>query len=166
MGTVTLPSSAPAKTPAKTSFVRLAITWVSTHLWFAPIALALPIIAVYQNWSKSTQLRHEWAIEGPACPVVANPSPAATRHHKPARSFEYGDATLTRSFGAVTCGAVPENPWWPIASYRVCRFNNPGAIVVVTPRGRTVFEPKPGFPATVTLRRGVPSCVVAGDFTP
>lgn len=155
-----------ASDPAKPPFVRAAIAWVRSHLWFAPIALAAPFIAVYQNWSKSTQLEREWAIEGPACPVVANPSPVATRRHKPPRRFVYGDATLTRSFGAVTCGAVPENPWWPISSYRVCRFNNPGAIVVETPRGRTVFEVTPGAPATVTLRGGVASCVVAGDFTP
>ena len=162
-----LHSSVPPKSsPAKTPLFRAAIAWTVAHLWFTPIAVAIPTIAVYQNWSKSMTLRREWTVTGPACPVVPDPSPVATRRHKPPRSFTYGEATLTRSFGAVTCGAVPENPWWPVQSYRVCRFNNPGAIVVVTPTQRVVFEPTPGMPATVTLRRGVPSCVVAGDFTP
>ena len=65
----------------------------------------------------------------------------------------------------VSCGAVPENPLWPSTSYHVCRFNNPGAVVVTQGGRTTIFEPGVGRPATVTVRDGKASCVVAGWFS-
>ena len=129
-----------------------------------PILSALPAFIVFNNWAESKHLEKTWTIAGAACPVVATPSPAATRHHKPPTTFWYGDVRFTRSFGGAECGAVPENPFWPSTNYRVCRFNNPGAVTVYS-RGRTtVFQPPVGNPATVTVRRGQASCVIGGWF--
>jgi hypothetical protein len=137
---------------------------LSAVLFMVPLLCALPAYIVFQNWLESTTLKAEWTLKGPTCPMVAKPSPVATRRHRPPMTHWYGDVRFTRSFGAVSCGSVPENPLWPSKSYRVCRFNNPGAVQVFT-QGRTViFEPGPGQPATVTVRRGQASCVIAGGF--
>ena len=135
-----------------------------TVLILVPILSALPAFIVFNNWANSMSLRKAWTITGPACPVVSAPSPAATRHHKPPTTFWYGEARFTRSFGGATCGSVPENPWWPSQNYRVCRFNNPGAVTVLTQGRKTVFEPPVGNPATVTVRGGQASCVIGGWF--
>jgi hypothetical protein len=129
-----------------------------------PLLLAIPGFIVFKNWVESMSLKAEWTLKGPPCPRVARPSPVATRRHKPPMTFWYGDVRFTRSFGAVSCGAVPENPLWPSTNYRVCRFNNPGAVSVLAAGRTTVFEPGPGLPAAVTVRRGRASCVIAGGF--
>jgi hypothetical protein len=134
-------------------------------LALVPLLCALPAYVVFQNWVESTSLKHEWTFKGPPCPVVAQPSPVATRRHKPPTTFDYHEVSFTRSFGGASCGSVPENPLWPSVNYRVCRFNNPGAVVVEQGGQRTIFEPGPGQPATVTVRGGRASCVVAGWFS-
>ena len=133
-------------------------------LILAPILCALPAFIVFNNWAESTSLRKTWTITGPPCPVVAAPSPVATRRHKPPMSSWYGDVRFTRSFGAMSCGSVPENPFWPSTNYRVCRFNNPGAVSVFAAGHTVVFEPPVGRPATVAVRRGRASCVIGGGF--
>lgn len=129
-----------------------------------PLLLAIPTWVVFQNWVQSTSLKHQWTIKGPPCAEVAAPSRLATRRHKPPMTFWYGPVRFTRSFGAADCGAVPENPLWPSTNYRVCRFNNPGAVVILAEGRKVVFEPGLGLPATVTVRRGVATCVVGGGF--
>lgn len=137
---------------------------VAGFLFLAPLLCALPAYIVFQNWLESTTLKAQWTLKGPPCAVVATPSPVATRRHKLPMTHWYGDVRFTRSFGAVSCGAVPENPLWPSTNYRVCRFNNPGAVVVAAAGHTTIFEPGPGQPATVTVRHGRASCVIAGGF--
>lgn len=129
-----------------------------------PILCALPAFIVFKNFVETLSLRAEWTLKGPACAVVATPSPVATRRHKPPTTFDYGPVSWTRSFGGASCGAVPENPLWPSSNYHVCRFNNPGAVVVTQGAQKTIFEPGVGQPATVTVRGGKASCVVAGWF--
>ena len=130
----------------------------------APVLCAIPAFVVFKTWLEATSLKAEWSIAGPPCPVVAKPSPLATRRHKPPVTFPYHEASFTRSFGAASCGSVPESSIWPSESYRVCRFNNPGAVVVRTGGRAVVFEPGVGRPATVTVRRGQTSCVIGGWF--
>ena len=137
---------------------------LSTVLILVPILSALPAFIVFNNWANTMSLRKAWTIAGPACPVVATPSPTGTRHHKPPTTFWYGEARMTRAFGGAECGSVPENPLWPSQNYRVCRFNNPGAVTVRVGTRTTVFEPPVGNPATVTVRDGQATCVVGGWF--
>ena len=137
---------------------------LGTVLFHAGVFSLIPAFIVYQNWSKATALAREWTVTGPPCPVVDQPSALATRHGKPPMTVAYGGAVFTRAFAAASCGAVPLNPFWPSENAYVCRFNNPGAVTVRTPGGRVVFEPPVGHPATVTVRRGQVSCVVAGAF--
>jgi hypothetical protein len=130
----------------------------------APVLCAIPAFIVFKTWLEATSLKAEWSIKGPTCPTVAAPSPVATRRHKRPVTFQYYEASFTRSFGGVSCGSVPESSIWPSENYRVCRFNNPGAVVVRTAGRAVVFEPGVGRPATVTVRRGQASCVIGGWF--
>lgn len=137
---------------------------LGTVLFHAAVFSLIPGFIVYQNWSTATALAREWTFTGPPCPVVEQPSAQATRHGKPPMTVSYGGAVFTRSFAAASCGAVPINPFWPSENAYVCRFNNPGAVVVRAAGRRIVFQPPVGLPATVTVRRGQVSCVVAGGF--
>jgi hypothetical protein len=151
--------------PATRTAGRL-IAWLRSLgalLILAPLLCALPAFVVFQNWSEATALAKEWTLEGPPCPVVDKPSRLAIRRKRP-MTMQYGGATFTRSFAAVSCGAVPINPYWPSENYYVCRFNNPGAVVVQAAGRRVTFEPPVGEPATITVRRGQVSCAVAGGF--
>lgn len=133
-------------------------------LVLAPSFLVLPSVMIGSIWVEAVALQRAWTVKGPPCPEVAQPSSRAVSRHRPPKTFTYGEATFTRSFAAVDCAAVPKDAWWPRESYRVCQFNNPGAITVSTAGGRQVFEPPPGARATVTVRDGRVSCVVGGTF--
>jgi hypothetical protein len=129
-----------------------------------PFLCALPGFIVFKTWVEATSLKAEWTIKGPPCLPVAQASPLGIRRHKPPTTFQYHEVSFTRSFGGASCWSVPENAFWPSENYRVCRFNNPGAVVVKTGGTTTIFEPGVGLPATVTVRGGKASCVIGGWF--
>lgn len=133
--------------------------------WFivAVAVCIVPATVAFGAWSEVEALRAEWTIDGPPCPVIAQLTPALIGR-KPPRTFRYGSAAFTRSFGAVYCAAIPELGLWKRESYRVCQFNNPGAVTVDLGGERTIFRPPPGRRATVTVRKGRASCVVGGWF--
>ncbi|WP_374569877.1 hypothetical protein [Phenylobacterium sp.] len=124
----------------------------------------VPALVVYSVWSEEAALRADWTIDGPACPVVARAAPAAVGR-KPPKVFRYGQARFERAFGAVYCAALPEKGLFTRAVYRVCQFNNPGAVTVEVGAVKTIFQPPPGGRVTVTVRRGKANCVVGGWFS-
>lgn len=125
----------------------------------------VPGILVIQGVVTGFAERKAWAIGGPACPVVAEPSPRAVSHRRPPMSHTYGAATFTRSFGAVSCAGFREPALFDERVYHVCQFNNPGAVVVKTAAATTTYEAAPGERLTVTVREGRVSCVVGGWFS-
>lgn len=128
--------------------------------------LAIPLIDVVRTAMLAKMEAREWTITGPACSVVNKPSPVATSRRGVMR-HRYGDVGFARSFGAVSCAAFPEPGLrWERRVYRVCQFNNPGAVTVTTARGVTTFEGVPGRPMTVKVSGGRASCVIAGWFRP
>lgn len=133
-------------------------------LVLAPSFLILPTVMIGSIWVEARALQRAWKVEGPPCPQVDRPSSRALSRHRPPMTFTYGEASFTRSFAAVDCAAVPKSAYWPREAYRVCQFNNPGAITVLTAAGRHTFEPPPGARATVTVRDGAVICVVGGSF--
>jgi hypothetical protein len=126
--------------------------------------VTIPLIDVIRMTIVAEREEQAWTITGPACARVDKPSPVATSRRGVQR-HRYGDISFARSFGAVSCAAFEEPGlrWKPVF-YRVCQFNNPGAVTVTTPRERVTFEGVPGRPVTVTVRGGRASCVIAGWF--
>lgn len=131
------------------------------------LAAAVPGTMVIMTWfEQRAELRH-WTIDGPPCPVVDKPSSNAVSHRRNRlpKTFTYGGATFTRSFGAVSCAGFPEPGLGKRVTYPVCQFNNPGAVTVETDDGaKVIFQPEVGRPATVTVHHGRAACVQAGWF--
>jgi hypothetical protein len=131
----------------------------------AVVVAAIPGILTLQMVLSERAERRAWAIKGPACPVVAKPSPMGSRRRGDPMTHAYGGNTFTRSFGAVSCAGFREPVLFGESRvYHVCQFNNPGAVVVKTLAGTTTFEAQPGRKLTVTVREGRPTCVVGGWF--
>jgi hypothetical protein len=120
---------------------------------------SIPTSIGYSTWSERQRMRDEWTAAGPACPVVARPSPA-NRGAKPPPPFVYKGVGFAYQIGDVNCVAAPEKGLFNSRTYPICQFDAPAAIAV-TAGGRTVlFEPGVGHGATVAVREGHVSCVV------
>jgi len=127
--------------------------------------MTIPGYFVIQTWLDQQQMRAAWNIEGPPCPVVDRPSPKVVGRKLP-KTFTYGDIDFTRQFGHVSCVAIREPGFVNKESYRVCQFNAPAMVAVALPDGRKViYQPGVARPATVKVRHGQPTCVMAGWFT-
>lgn len=124
----------------------------------------IPLIDAVRTAIAARREEEAWRIAGPACAVVHRPSTAATSR-RGVQTHRYGDIAYSRAFGAVSCAGFAE-PGWSLKRrvYRVCQFNNPGAVTVTTPRERVTFEGTPGRPMTITVRDGRASCVLGGWF--
>lgn len=130
----------------------------------AVIVGAIPGLLVLQEVLAARAEKRAWAIKGPPCPVVAQPSSRAVSRWRKPMTHVYGGTSFTRSFGAVSCAGFREAALFEERLYHVCQFNNPGAVVVKTAGATTTFEAAPGKRLTVTIRNGNASCVVGGWF--
>ena len=126
--------------------------------------MAIPAYIVIETWLGERAMQKAWTITGPPCPVVARPAWIVVGS-KPPKAFEYGGIGFARHFGHVSCVAWREGEVFDSEIYRVCQFNAPGAVTVAL-RGQTIsYQPGVGRRATVSIRKGQPSCVMGGWFT-
>lgn len=125
---------------------------------------SIPLTVGGATWATRQAMRREFAPRGPACPVVAEISPAG-RGARPPPPFVYRGVGFAYQIGDVTCEAVPEG-WFTSKTYPVCDFDAPAGIVVTEGARRVTFEPGVGHGAVVTLRDGRISCTVTGGLTP
>jgi hypothetical protein len=124
---------------------------------------SIPITIGVSTWLDRQRMREEWTHVGPACPVVARPTPA-NRGAKPPGPFVYKGVGFAYQIGDVSCVAAPEKGLFNSRTYPICEFDAPAAIAV-TVSGRTIlFEPGVGHSATVTVRHGRVSCTVGGGL--
>jgi len=96
----------------------------------------------------------------PLCPRLAPDAFAARLQAArilPSHHFGFGGVRFYRASGHVDCRLVREGG----AAAPVCRFSRPVALQVSTASGRYDFFPVSGA-ATVTVRGGRASCVMAG----
>ena len=127
---------------------------------FVLLVVSIPMATMYSGWSARQTLKANWDIEGPPCPVDAEP--LLTNAPK---AFDYGDVRFARRFGHVSCIAASDGGLVKPEIYRVCQFTGPGTIIVGT-QGRTVvFKPGVGRTATVRVDSSQISCVLGGWFT-
>jgi hypothetical protein len=128
------------------------------------LALAsIPVQVGVSTWATHQAMKDEWAIRGPACPVVAQVSRAATGF-RPPPPFVYQRVGFAYQIGDASCEAVPEG-MFSGATHPVCQFDAPAAIKVTYAGRTTIFEPGVGHRATVSVRGGKVSCVMGGWFT-
>jgi hypothetical protein len=126
------------------------------------LAVAIPAWGAYQWWAFRHELRTDWNITGPPCPLATHSWESIALRRAP-REFDSGGMHLAHPFGGADCSPVPED-YVSHRAYSVCQFTEP-VMIAVTTGGRTVlFEPGFGHPATVKFRDGEVTCVLAGWF--
>ena len=121
---------------------------------------SIPLTVGYETLADHHALKTEWAIDGPACEIPAEP----IRFHRSPRAFTYRGVNFKRYYGNVNCIVAPEGTILSNAGHTVCQFSSPGAVRVTTGGRAVTFEPGIGHPATVSIRDGEASCVVGGWF--
>jgi hypothetical protein len=127
------------------------------------VILAVPALTVYETWSEQAAMRRAWNIVGPACPVVeASPTLFGAKGPK---AFDYGEIRFERRFGHVSCVAPAKRGMVGGEVYRVCQFTAPAALAVTTGGRTSLYSTGVGQRATVTVRDGQVSCVLAGWFS-
>ncbi|HEX4196540.1 MAG TPA: hypothetical protein VHZ26_03780 [Caulobacteraceae bacterium] len=105
-----------------------------------------------------------WVPAGPPCPAVSRREYLASGFPA-ARSFDFQGLRLVRAYGYVSCAEIHDDGGRSPATVPVCQFNDPGAVVLGTPRGQVYYLPR-YRPITVTLSHGRPSCVLAANLGP
>jgi hypothetical protein len=127
------------------------------------LAVSIPAWGAYQWWDFRHGLRTDWNISGPPCPTEVHTWPSVPPGHRP-KVFDYGGMHIAHGFGGADCSPVPED-YFTSKAYSVCQFTAPVMISVTVGRQTWLFEPGFGRRATVKLRNGRVTCVLAGWFS-
>jgi hypothetical protein len=103
------------------------------------------------------------AIVGPPCPAI---TPQIFKAHQleTRSTFDFNGLSLSRRFGNVSCGVAATHDALGIGAYPVCQFSSPDVLAIKTAKGTYLFEPGVGKKATVMLRGGAVSCVMAAPY--
>ncbi|WP_372781264.1 hypothetical protein [Phenylobacterium sp.] len=105
-----------------------------------------------------------WDIKGPPCPQVSAADWTA-RQLKAPKTFDYDGTQLGRWSGDASCSDVKDKGGSGFRTDKICQFTSPTVLTVTTPTGTTYYETGAGQPATLSLHRDVPRCVLASKFT-
>lgn len=109
-------------------------------------------------WFLKTEAAKEKADEvvGPPCAALTAEAFAA-RHLTAKMKADYEGINFARAAGHISCDLKK--------GAQICQFTSPIVVVVTPPSGpASYFEPGVGRPATVTVKGGQASCVMASNF--
>jgi hypothetical protein len=81
------------------------------------------------------------------------------------RGFDFQGLRLIRAYGYVNCAEIHDDGGRAAAVVPVCQFNDPGVVVLATPRGQFYYLPR-YRPVTITVSHGHPACVLAANLGP
>jgi hypothetical protein len=156
---------ADAVTLGSEAFIRKARRGATANLGLVTVgllAVCIPAWGAYQWWAFRHELRTDWVITGPPCPLATHSWESIALRRAPHR-FDYGGMSVAFAFGAADCSPVPED-YFTGHAYSVCQFTAPGIFSVTAAGRRVTYEPGYGRRATVKLRGGQLSCVLAGWY--
>ena len=105
-----------------------------------------------------------WDIKGPPCPALTEAQWTARRLLAP-KTFDYDGATLGRWSGDASCSDVKAGGGTGLRTDKICQFTNPTVLSVATPAGRFFYNVGVAQPATLSIHRDQPKCVLASKFT-
>lgn len=137
-------------------------------MWSA-IALAVLIVTglvvanLNHSRNKAVAKASEWRIQGPSCPIITR-SEYDAQTYRARKVFTYDDFQVARVAGHVECDEVHDRGGLSWRSAAKCRFTSPNLIVVTNKLGERIFAPGPGHPATIVVRNGQATCVLASNF--
>jgi hypothetical protein len=105
-----------------------------------------------------------WDIQGPPCPQLSAAQWTAKRLKAP-KVFDYDGTTLGRWSGDASCSDVKDKGGAGFGTDKICQFTNPTVLTVTAPTGTYYYEPGVSQPATLSVHKDVPRCVLASKFT-
>ncbi len=154
--------------------VRRGLTPVQIALGIGVLVLAVALgVILYRYWSGQIAETREWTISGPPCPSLSHQALiAAGLQAAPegdVRGFadisdDYDGVRFGRRFGYMSCADVRENGGFSLDSHPVCQFTRPEVVTITTAKGVFFFNTGVSAPATVSVKDGLPSCVMADRF--
>lgn len=130
-------------------------------------------VFLYRYWAGQVAEAREWTIAGPPCPAMTRKTlVAAGLQAAPegdVRGFSditdgYDGVVFARRFGYISCADVRDNGGLSLDSHPVCQFTRPEVLTITTAKGVFYFNTGVSAPATVSVKDGVPSCVMANRF--
>ena len=154
--------------------VRRGLAPIHIALLVGLIALAAGLgLLLFRYWSNEVAETRAWTIAGPPCPALTHQAlisaglqPAAEGDIRgfPDISEGYDGAIFARRFGYLSCAVIRENGGLSLDTYPVCQFSRPVVLTITTAKGTFYFHTGDSAPATVSVKGGVPSCVMANRF--
>jgi hypothetical protein len=127
----------------------------------AGLAITFELI---RDRNASVATAQAWDIKGPPCPQVSAADWTAHGLKAP-KVFDYDGTKLGRWSGDASCSDVKDKGGAGFRTDKICQFTNPTVLSVTTPAGVTYFQPGVGQPATLSIHRDIPRCVLASKFT-
>ena len=138
------------------------------HVIGAVVVLTAGIGMVAFQYSKDRSANistaQAWDIKGPPCPALTQAEFTA-KHLLAPQSFNYDGVVLGRWSGDASCSDVKAGGGKGLRTDRICQFANPTVLTVATPAGRWFYNVGVAQPATLSIHRDQPKCVLAGKFT-
>ena len=128
-----------------------------------PLVMGTALVTFLIQRQHAIEEAAAWSIAGPPCPTLT-PAQYAAGPRAPFESFTYEGIGFARQFGHVSCNAVVNNGGRGFGTFPACQFTSAGIVKITTPSG-DVYYSTGSQPATVAVRKGQPSCVLAGHFT-
>jgi hypothetical protein len=132
----------------------------------AILLVAAGVAGIGQDW---LQHRREgiadykaWMVAGPRCPPPPKAMPGAPAA-RPLQITNFGGVGFARQHGATQCSDIAADGGRGYGSFPVCQFDHPGVLEVSTRRGLYRFRAGIMNPATVSVRDGIPTCVVGAS---
>ncbi len=105
-----------------------------------------------------------WTVTGPPCPSLP-PAEAAGWPYQARKTFGYAGSGFGFAIGHVACSQLHAKGGRDMfRGYPVCQFTSPAVVTVEAGNLTAFFTPGLGQRATVTVKDGVITCVMAGDF--
>jgi len=105
-----------------------------------------------------------WDIQGAPCPQLSAANWTA-RNLKAPKVFDYDGTQLGRWSGDASCSDVKDKGGAGFRTDKICQFTNPTVLTVTSPAGTFYYEPGIAQPATLSIHRDLPRCVLASKFT-
>ena len=113
---------------------------------------------VWWGWNHASRDSQAWTVTGPPCPIVSR-ADYQTLDEPLTHPFRYAGARFDRAYGYAMCNVIANHGGHGSGRLTVCQFNNPSVLDVTTPRGDILYRTDTR-PATVSIDRGTPGCVL------
>jgi len=128
------------------------------------VAIAAVAFELIRDRKANIATARAWDIQGPPCPELTEAAWTVRRLKAP-KTFDYDGATIGRWSGNASCSDVKAGGGTGLRTDRICQFTNPLVLSVATPAGRFFYDVGMAQPATLSIHRDRPKCVLASKFT-